>query len=390
MDLHKKVLEHEDELIYLRREFHKIPEIGFKEFKTSEKIYKYLKDLGLEVEKITQTGVVAVLRGNEEGKTVMLRADMDALPVTEDTGLPFASENEGIMHACAHDGHIAMLLTAAKILSKQKDQIKGAIKFVFQPNEEDAGAKYMVEDGVLADPDVDAVFGIHLWSPIEAGKVGVSSGPFMGSHENFELKVKGQGGHSGNPHTAVDPFLPLANIIQSVQMIQTREIDILKPTLIMFGQINGGTAPNVIPGELEVKGSMRYLYEGGDDSEECPEKRFERIVSNICKAHRADYELEFFPSNSTLINNEKTTKIVEKAAEDVFGKENIVNYVCMAGEDFAEFTAEVPGTFYFIGAGNEEKNCTYPHHHPKFDIDEDVLKYGVEMHLKSVFNFLNK
>src|SRR6056297_2893117 len=141
MDLHKDVLEHEDELIYLRREFHKIPEMGFKEFKTSEKIYKYLKDLGLEVEKITQTGVVAVLRGNEKGKTVMLRADMDALPVTEDTGLPFASENEGIMHACAHDGHIAMLLIAAKILSKQKDQIKGTIKFVFQPNEEDAGAK---------------------------------------------------------------------------------------------------------------------------------------------------------------------------------------------------------------------------------------------------------
>lgn len=389
MNLKERVLELESELIQLRREFHKMPELGFEEFKTSEKIYNYLQKLGIEVEKITQTGVVGVLKGAKNGKTVMLRADMDALPVKEATGLDFASENDGVMHACGHDGHLAMLLIAAKILAENKDEIAGKVKFVFQPNEEEAGAKYMVADGVLKEPEVDAVFGIHLWAPIDAGTIGVAAGPFMGLHENFVLKIKGQGGHSGNPHTAVDPFLPMANIIQSVQMIQTREIDILKPTLIMFGQIEGGTAPNIIPGELKIKGSMRYLYQGGDDSEEHPEKRFERVVKNICQAHRADYELEFFPSNSTLINAEATTEIVKEAAAEVVGSENIINYVCMAGEDFAEFTAQVPGTFYFIGAGNKEKDCIYPHHHPKFDIDEDVLKLGVEMHLKSVFNFLN-
>ncbi|MGM0547746.1 MAG: M20 family metallopeptidase [Bacillota bacterium] len=389
MNLKERVLELESELIQLRREFHRMPELGFEEFKTSEKIYNYLQKLGLEVEKITQTGVVGLLEGEKSGKTVMLRADMDALPVKEATGLDFASENDGVMHACGHDGHMAMLLITAKILAENKDKIAGKVKFVFQPNEEEAGAKYMVADGVLKEPTVDAVFGIHLWAPINAGTIGVSAGPFMGLHENFVLKIKGQGGHSGNPHTAVDPFLPMANIIQSVQMIQTREIDILKPTLIMFGQIEGGTAPNIIPGELKIKGSMRYLYQGGDDSKECPEKRFERIVNNICQAHRASYELEFFPSNSTLINDPETTEIVKAAAVDVFGAENLINYVCMAGEDFAEFTAEVPGTFYFIGAGNKEKDCIYPHHHPKFDIDEDVLTLGVEMHLKSVFNFLD-
>ncbi|MBC7322640.1 MAG: amidohydrolase [Acetomicrobium sp.] len=389
--LNKEIEELKDELIELRRDFHMYPELGFKEVRTSERVAEYLKRLGLEVrEKIAHTGVVTILEGKEEGKTVMLRSDMDALPVEEQNKVPYRSRSEGIMHACGHDGHMAMLLVAAKILSRHKEEIPGKVMFLFQPNEEVAGARQMIEEGALDDPHPDGAFAIHLWTPIESGKMGISAGPVMAALDEFKVRIKGRGGHTGAPHTAIDPVLTAADFIQSVQMIQTREIDVLKPTLIMFGLVNAGTATNVIPEHIDLGGTIRYLYEGGSESPEKPLVRFERILKKVCEAHQCTYELEFIPSNSTLINDDKMANLVSSVAKDVVGAENITSYIGTAGEDFAEFAKIIPSCFYFVGAGNPKKGIIYPHHHPLFDIDEDVLPIGVEMHIRTAIAFLRK
>jgi amidohydrolase len=389
MEIKEQIAQLQEELSALRRDFHMHPELGFQEFRTAEKIARYLKECGLEVQtNVAQTGVVGLLRGSKPGRTVMLRADMDALPVQEENDVPYKSVEPGKMHACGHDGHVAMLLVAAKILASRKDELKGNVKFVFQPNEEDAGALKMIEAGVLENPHVDAVFGVHLWSPLPSGQIAVSEGAIMAGQYNFRLVVKGKGGHSGSPHASIDPIITAANIIQTVQLIQTREIDVLKPTLIVFGKISGGSAPNIIPDKVEMLGSMRTLYDSSDQLDEQPRRRFERIVAGICEAHRASYELEFMLSSSTLLNDRALIGMVKDVAGQIVKPEKIASYVCMAGEDFAEFSNEVPGVFTFIGTGNQEKGTAYPHHHPRFNLDEEMLSVGVEMHVKTALAYL--
>jgi len=392
MDIKEKVKDLNDEIIELRRDFHKHPELGFEEHRTAEIVADYLRDLGLEVtENVAETGVVGLLRGNHPGKTLMLRADMDALPIKEKNDVEYKSINEGVMHACGHDGHTAMLLVAAKILSQYKDKLHGNVKFVFQPNEESAGARQMIEEGVLEDPKVDGAFGIHLWTPIESGKIAISNGAVMGGLYEFEVTITGQGGHTSAPHTAIDPIVTASDIIQSVQTIQTREIDPFKPTLIMFGQINGGTATNIIPEEVELRGTIRYLYRDRPEGEERPRERFERIIDSVCKSHRANYEINYIVASPPVYNNEEMVKQARESAKKVLGNsENIVDYTNLAGEDFGEFSDEVPSTFYFIGTRNEEKGTDFDHHHPRFNIDEDTLAYGVEMHVRSAINYLSK
>lgn len=388
MELEKQISQLQSELVNLRRDFHKHPELGFAEYRTNQVVSEYLEKCGLEVRTIAKTGVVALLKGAKPGPTVMLRADMDALPVQEENDVAYKSIYEGKMHACGHDGHMAMLLVAAKILAGKQKEIAGNIKFVFQPNEEDAGARIMINEGVMENPKVDAVFGIHLWSPLSSGKMGISGGAVMAAHENFCLKIKGKGGHSGTPQTAIDPILAAASVIQAVQVIQTREIDVLKPTLIIFGKIHAGTAPNIIPSSVDIEGSIRYLYDGGDQSEEQPKRRLERVIQKTCEAYRTDYELKFIPSNPPLINNDDLAVMVRTVAEQIVGKDKIAPYVCMPGEDFAEFEQEAPGVFYFIGMGDRSKETDYPHHHPRFNIDEDVLSLGVEMHVRTALHYL--
>ncbi len=389
MEIKKQIEQLQEELIALRRDFHMHPELGFQEIRTSEIIARYLQECGLEVQtNVAKTGVVGLLRGSKPGRTVMLRADMDALPVQEENDVPYKSVEPGKMHACGHDGHVAMLLVAAKILASHKEEIKGNVKFVFQPNEEDAGALQMIKEGVMENPHVDAVFGIHLWTPIPSGQIAVAGGPVMAGQYNFRLVVKGQGGHSGSPHASIDPIITAANLIQTVQLIQTREIDVLKPTLIIFGKISGGSAPNIIPSNVEMLGSIRTLYDSSDELEEQPRRRFERIVANVCEACRAGYELEFIPSSSTLINDPNLIGMVKEVAGTIVKPENVAPFVCMGGEDFAEFSNEVPGVFSFIGTGNQEKETTFPHHHPRFNLDEDVLSAGVEMHVRTVLAYL--
>ncbi|ABR47400.1 amidohydrolase [Alkaliphilus metalliredigens QYMF] len=391
MNIDKEVMLLKDELIALRRDFHQHPELGFQEHRSAEVIREYLNSCGIEVKTVAKTGVVGLLKGKHPGSTVMLRADMDALPIEEENDVPYKSINKGKMHACAHDGHMAMLLVAAKILAQGKEEIRGNIKFVFQPNEEEAGARIMIEEGVLENPQVDAALGIHLWTPLESGKMGIAPGPVMGAHDNFKIVIKGKGGHTSAPHTSVDPIITAANIIQTVQIIQTREINALTPTVLMFGKINGGTTPNVIPESVTLEGTIRYLYEGNDDGEEQPRKRLERIVKSVCEGHRAEYELEVRPSNTTLMNDPQLTALVEIEAGKIVKERqrDVIPYICMAGEDFSEFSMEVPSTFIFIGTGNKNEKSHYPHHHPRFNIDENTLLMGVQMHIRGALAYLS-
>ncbi|MGO1469067.1 MAG: M20 metallopeptidase family protein [Tissierella sp.] len=388
MNIKKEVAELKDELISLRRDFHKHPELGFEEFRTGKIVAKYLKDLGLEVEEgVAQTGVVGLLKGDNPGKTLMLRTDMDALPVEEETGLDFASLEKGKMHACGHDGHLSMMLIAAKILSKKKDKIKGNIKFVFQPNEEDAGAHVMIDEGVLEDPKVDAALGMHLWSPIESGKLGITAGPLMASSYYFTLTVNGMGGHGGAPHTAINPILPGIDMMKALQEMVVNEIDALKPTIVTFGKINSGTSPIIIPEKVVIEGSLRCLHDGSKEIQE----RFREIVEGIAKTSRTKARLEFKCGNTLLNNDEAITSLAKRAGKEVVGEENILDtdISVMLGEDFSEFSNEVPSTFIFVGVADEKKGTDYPHHHPKFNIDEDSLALGVEMHVRSALEYLS-
>jgi amidohydrolase len=387
--LHDEVLSLNRELIGLRRDFHSRPELGFREFETSRRIQGYLQALGLEVKSLAQTGVVGLLRGKRSGKTVMLRADMDALPIQEENDLPYRSQCPGVMHACGHDGHMAMLLVAAKILARHREELAGCVKFVFQPNEEVAGAGAMIEAGVLRDPAVDAAMALHLWSALDSGTLGVSAGPVTATLSVFELAILGKGGHTGFPEAAIDPILAAANVVQTVQSIQTREISQLKPTVIMFGSINGGTKANIVPESVRLAGSLRYLYEAGTPGAEDPEGRFERIVKGVCEAHRTRYTLSFNLENRAVVNHPELAALVRRCAQDTLSDSiRVVDYSCLAAEDFSEYCRQVPGVLSFLGTGNRSKGSDFPHHNPRFNIDEDSLPRGAELHVRCALDFL--
>ncbi|MFO8059742.1 MAG: amidohydrolase [Bacillota bacterium] len=387
MDLKGEVAAHRDELIEIRRDLHRHPELGFEEHRTSAVVAEYLESVGADVEIVAGTGVVGLLGGGDEGPTLLLRADMDGLPLQEKSRVPYRSIYEGKMHACGHDGHTAMLLVAARILSEYRDRIRGNIKFVFQPNEEDAGAGHMIDEGVLLDPVVDAALGLHLWSPLETGKIAIGPGPVMAASHYFSLTVRGKGGHAGFPHQSVDPIAAAAEIVGSVQSIQTRETDPAHPLVIMFGRIEGGTSPTIIPERVEMEGSIRFLHPGGEAAEES----FERVVRGICRAHGTTCDLRFRVGNRILVNDQAMAELVFGAARGVVGAENVTDEMrTMVGEDFSEFALRVPSAFYFVGSGNRDRGTDYPHHHPRFDIDEDSLPVGVQMHVAAALEFFRR
>ena len=378
------------EIIDLRRDFHMYPELGFQEFETAKKVEVYLQNLGLKPEHSAKTGVVAVLDSEKPGPCLMLRADMDALPITEKNQISYKSKNEGIMHACGHDAHMAMLLVAAKILTDNKALFQGKIKFIFQPNEEIAGAVKMIEEGVLENPKVDAVVGIHIWSLIPTGRLSITPGVVMGGLDVFKMRIKGKGGHTGYPHEAIDPIITMADIIQNVQSIQTREVNAQKPVIIMFGKINAGEKANIIPEEVELEGTIRFLQSTTPDSEYNPTKKFIRVCKSICETHQCTCDIEIEHENIPLINDENMVTLAKNAASKVFGRSDIIDHArYIAGEDFSEFSKKIPGVFIFLGCANSEKHSTFPHHNPNFDIDEDVLTKGVELHVKTALNYLN-
>ncbi|SLN73488.1 putative hydrolase YxeP [Roseovarius albus] len=390
-DIKTRVKELEEELIELRRDFHMHPELGMAEHRTAGIVERYLKKLGLEVSRMCGTGVIGLLRGRQPGKTLMMRADMDALPIEEMTGLDFKSKTPGVMHACGHDGHTSMMMIAAKILTENKNNLKGDIKFVFQPNEENGCALDMVQDGVMQNPTVDAVIGTHLMTGLPTGAISADDGPVMAEANVFRLTLQGLGGHTAVPEDSIDPILAAASVVQQVQAIQTRELSPHKSVAIVFGSIHAGTVANIIPEKVELHGTLRCLFNSREEPGENVLDRFERIVSNICAAHRVGYELEWTFHDPAVVNDPAVSAVVRNAAADVIAgtSQKIVPYVTMIGEDFCRFSQEVPGTFYFVGVANKEKKTDFPHHHPSFDIDEDGLATGVELHVTSAIHYLN-
>jgi len=377
------------ELIELRRDFHRHPELGFQEHRTAEVVETYLQKLGIETQRVSTTGVVGLLVGKKPGPVLMLRADMDALPVTEENDLPYKSNNAGVSHACGHDAHMAMLLVAAKVLSENRDALVGTIKFVFQPDEEVAGAIRMIKDGVLENPRVDAAIGMHIWTPLESGKISITPGAVMSSLEVFKVTIHGKGGHTGSPESAVDPIIAAASLIQTVQLIQTREISHLKSTIIMFGKINGGTKSNIIPDNVVLEGSIRFIYVGGPDSAERPVERFRRVAHAVCETHQCTCDIEIRTENIPLVNDDKMVRLAKDTAKKVFREDAIVERRYLASEDFSFFSAKVPAVYMFLGSGNQSKKTDLPHHNCRFNIDEDTLHLGVEMYIRTAIDFFN-
>jgi amidohydrolase len=378
-------------LVKLRRELHQYPELAFHEFKTSERITKELNKLKVKVKMgIAKTGIVGVLQGSKNGKTVALRADMDALPILEQTNFPYKSKNKGMMHACGHDLHMACVIGAAYILSALKNELKGNVKFIFQPSEEvhPGGAKPMIQAGVLKNPSVSAIFGLHCDSAIAVGKIGVRDGPMMAQADDFDIIVLGKGGHGARPHDGVDAIVVASQIIQALQTIPSRKISPVEPVVISVGKIQGGTARNIICDRVILKGTARSLNK--EVARKIP-KLLKEIASGVARSAGASAEVDYHAGYPVLVNHPGATNLARSTISKMFGKEAIfeIQKPMMGAEDFAYYLENVPGSFLRLGIRNPDKYAIYPWHHPKFTVDEDAIKIGASVLAGVAFNFLN-
>ena len=375
-------------MIGWRRRLHRNPELAFHEKETSRFVYETLESFGgLELSRPTPTSVVARLVGERRGRTVALRADMDALPIEEENDFEFVSRNPGVMHACGHDGHTAMLLGAAKVLVGMREEIEGEVRFLFQHAEEQlpGGAKEMVEAGVMEG--VDAVIGIHLSSYLPVGKIGLGYGPRGASADTFELLINGKGGHAARPNKVVDTVAVAAQVVTNLQHVVSRNTDPLDSVVLSVTRISGGTTHNVIPETVEMEGTVRALQEG---VRERVAGMMERVIEGVTRAHGASYEFEYRRGYRPVVNDEGVTRVVEETAREVFGEAAVeLTPPAMGSEDFSAFQKEAPGSFLSLGARNEEKGITYPHHHPRFTIDEDALPIGVKVFVRTTFRLLD-
>lgn len=371
-----------NEIVSIRRDFHKHPELGFEEHRSAKIIAEQLTNFGLDVEiGVGKTGVVGVLNPNHIGRTIALRADMDALPIQEISSLEYASQNDGVMHACGHDGHMAMLLGAAKILSKKAEAINGTVKFIFQPAEEGyGGAKYMIQDGVLNG--VDEIYGAHLWNYQSYGTIGVKPGPVMAAADLFEITIKGKGGHGATPHGTVDAVMISSHVIQALQTIVSRNTNPLESTVVTIGQINGGYNFNIIADNVVLKGTVRAYTE---DNRQLVKNRINEILNGLSNTFDADISMKYEDGYPPTINNEICTNNLLKSASKIVGTGVGSPYLSMGGEDFSYFANEIPGCFFFIGScpKNSEPLST-PHHCSHFDIDEDSLLVGASVFVQLI------
>ncbi len=378
-----------EEVVAWRRHLHRNPELSFQEEQTAQFVYETLQSFGdsLELSRPTPTSVVARLIGGRPGRTIAIRADMDALPIEEENDFEFASRNPGVMHACGHDGHTAMLLGTAKILSGMRERINGEVRFLFQHAEElyPGGAQQMVDAGVMEG--VDVVIGSHLWAPLEIGRIGVAYGAMMGAPDTFWITIKGKGGHGAMPHQAVDSIAIGAQVVTNLQHVVSRNTDPIDNVVVSVTKFTGGTAHNIIPGCVEMLGTVRTL--DPEIRKRVPEL-MERIVKGITEAHGASYEFEYQFGFRPVINDKEVTRAIEETVCEAFGEETLeIVRPTLGGEDFSALQQRAPGAFFWVGAGNEEKGITYPHHHPRFTIDEDALPYGVKMFVNATFKLLD-
>lgn len=378
-----------DEVVRLRRDFHQHPEKGFEEKRTARVIAQYLTDLGLEVKTgIAGTGVTGLLRGGRPGRTVLLRADMDALPLQEKSDTPYRSINDGVMHACGHDGHMAILLGAAALLAWHRSSLRGRVKFVFQPAEENlGGARLLIDEGILDDPQVDAAFGLHLINQIPYGYIGSRSGEIMASMDSFTIRVRGRGGHSAMPEGGVDAIAISARVVSSLQRLISREIPPRTPLIVNIGTIRGGNAPNIIADLVELSGTVRCLDE---EIRRTIPLRMDRTLAEITSDMQGSHELEFEEGYPVTVNDKAMANLVKRVAGDVVGPDRFLEVPpTMASEDMSFYLQRVPGCFFFVGAAGPEGTCG-PHHNPCFDFDERALTIGLKMMANLAVDFLEK
>lgn len=387
--IEKAAMEMQAELVQLRRALHKIPEIGYQETKTTRLIQDQLTAWGIPFEVIAKTGVVAQIIGANPGKTILLRADMDALPMQEEIDLEYKSTHDGYMHACGHDVHTACLLGAAKLLHDRRDTLCGNVKLVFQPDEEgDGGALPMIEAGILENPKVDAAFALHVEPLAEVGTLQFKNGPIMASPDNFSFTVTGKGGHGATPHTCIDPILTAAKIIENLQNVVSRNLNPMTPAVVSVCSIHGGTCYNVIPDTVEVLGTARSLT---PQTREFLAKQLEKVAVKTAQAMGATCEFCFNPLFPPVINDKDMTALVAKTAEQLSGVNQIewLEEASMAGDDFAYFLEKVPGSYFKLGVGNKAAGICEPIHSSKFQVDENALSIGVAMLAQIAVNFLN-
>ena len=384
----KKLAEkYKDYVISMRREFHMNPEASMEEYNTSKRIREELDKAGIENKSIAGTGVIATIKGSHPGKTVALRGDIDALAVIEESGKEYASKIHGLMHACGHDTHGAMLLGSAMVLNEMKDKINGTVKFFFQPGEEiGKGAAAMVAEGALEG--VDSVMGMHISSGLPSGTINADPGAKTASADYFKITVTGKGGHGAEPEKTIDAVVVGSAIVMNIQSLVSREFSPFDPLVVTIGSIHSGTRFNVIAPRAVIEGTVRYY--NPEFKEKVP-AAIERIAKATAEAYRATAEMEYSNLVKITINDDICTSIARESAGKIVGQENVVETLpATGGEDFSEFSSIVPGVMCNLGARNEEKGIIYPHHHGKFDVDEDVFVDGVAFYAQYALDFLEK
>ena len=383
-DITKK---YKDYIIEKRRYFHMNPEPSFNEYDTSKVVQEELTKIGIPFEIFAKTGIIATIKGQNPGKTVLLRADMDALEVCEKNNVSYRSQKEGLMHACGHDGHIAMLLGAAHVLNEIKNDISGEIKLLFQPAEEIAkGAKAMIEESKIID-SIDAAFAIHLWQGVPVGKISLESGARMAAADLFSIKVKGKSGHGSMPHETIDAVVVASAIVMNLQHLVSRNTNPLDTLVVTVGKLTAGTRHNIIAGEALLEGTIRSF---SDEVWKKVPEQIERVVKNTAAAYNAEAEIDLVRATPPLVNNQDISDILKASAEKLYGEEVVTKYKkTPGGEDFAYFTQAVPGALAFVGIRNDEKGINSPHHNETFDMDEEALEMGANLYAQFAIDFLN-
>jgi amidohydrolase len=375
----------QEKMVERRRYLHQHPELSFQEHDTPRWVRDQLTELGIGVtEGVGGNGVVGRIRGTRPGPTVAFRADMDALPIQDEKEVPYKSKVPRVMHACGHDGHTTILLGLAEILQTNLDEVRGEVVLLFQHAEEQTpgGAVSMIKDGCLEG--VEAIFGVHLWTPLPTGQVGVCSGPAMAATDHFEVQIVGQGGHGGFPHQTVDSIVVAAKAILDLQLLVSRYVDPLEPAVVSVGKLSAGSSFNVIAERATFEGTVRTLSE---EVRSLVEQKMEQIVKGVCEGTGASYDLKYQRGYPPLVNDAAQTDVVRRAIEGSDRCTLVEMKPIMGGEDFAYYLQKVPGCFFFVGAGNEDKGAVHPHHHPRFDIDEDALSVGVEALLATYLQY---
>jgi carboxypeptidase Ss1 len=372
------VKEFEGEIIRIRRRIHAYPELSYREFETARLVAQTLRTLHIPAKtRVGGTGVVGLLKGAKKGNVVALRADMDALPVTENVNVPFKSTRPGVMHACGHDTHVAMLLGAAMLLSKHRDELQGQVKFLFQPAEEDGGrggAKPMIEDGAMNNPRVDYVFGLHISGTEPSNVFSLRPGPLMAAPDTFRMRIIGKGGHGSAPHEAVDPVFVSAQVVTALQGVTSRMIDQREPFVVSVCSIHSGTKHNIIPDEASLEGTIRTLNE---KTRVQAKKYVKTVAESVSSAFKAKAEVEFQKdAYPVTVNDPTVTKKVISILRRVRGTKTVECKPIMGAEDFSRFLQKAPGAFYFLGTRNPKKGCINTNHSSGFKVDERVLKYG--------------